>query len=522
MKSLSALEIAGIIRQLLNKCKRAVALVPNPTAKRYKASYGLEFEKTTTAFSSQTFGSAVNASDDDAIVYSIQDIDVWEYPTYTDNSGVSQGSIIVLFPRQDANHNGGLTKIYPGTLPTSPYAPNHEPHNVLSYSMQPPNNISVTIRSDQSVAWGNLDWEEWVQWENVKNNEDKRESKVGVGTESQLGNKLTPFQLVAKEDYNYTSITTNKTSFSQDVKIHVYGLGIDNKYSYDVTPYFYWSKGGTLMLDYVVSTDPNVQWWKATYNQPDPAFNLPWKDGNQGDQYKLMTREITFDPPSPKAGQSVTITAKIRNYSPWAAKNVKVDFYNGNPGSNKIGQTHTIAQIDPMGSYVVTQLFSTSGYANKTLNIYGQIEPYPNEIHPDNNLAYAPLPVRSGAARVSPATLSVADNDLVFGPEVLGWRLIPMYIAATVRAQGDTFTHVSLDFWDGDPKNGGTLIGGRSIPMVVPDQPVTESILWTPTGPPGQRDIWVTVWYPGQEDDYSDNRAHKALPLWRVIRWPPD
>jgi hypothetical protein len=80
-----------------------------------------------------------------------------------------------------------------------------------------------------------------------------------------------------------------------------------------------------------------------------------------------------------------------------------------------------------------------------------------------------------------------------------------------MSATGDTFTHVSLDFWDGNPKNGGKLIGWQSIPMVVRDQSVTESITWAPTGAPGRHDIRVHVWHSDLEDNYDDNRAHKTL-----------
>jgi hypothetical protein len=478
-----------------------------------KASYGLEFEKTTTAFSSQTFGSAASANDDDVIVYSIQDIDIWEYPTYTDHSDLSQGSIIVLFPRQDANRNGTQAKIYPGTLPTSPYAPNHEPHNVLSYSMQPPNNYSETIRNDLSFAWGNADWEEWVRWENVKEHENKRASKVAVGTEGQLGNKLTPFQLNVSENYSHAHLTTNKTSFQQDVQIHIYGLAIDNKYSYDVTPWFYWSKGGTLMVDYVVSTDPKILWWKDTYNQPDPAFNLPWKDGSQGDKYRLMSREITFDPPSPQAGDNVTVTAKIRNYSPVAAQNVTVRFYLGDPdhGGPQFGPVHQISQLSGQSSFIVVEHVDTGAYANQTLNIYAKISPYTNEIHPDNNKAYALLPVKPRTGRVSPATLSVASGEITFHstPATLG---VPTHISATVRARGDTFTNLALEFWSGEPyRNGSTIIGGRLIPMVQRDGAVTDGIRWIPNGPTGQRAIWVVVRGSEQEDAYSDNQAYQIL-----------
>jgi hypothetical protein len=482
-----------------------------------KATYGGEFEKTTIKFSSTTFGTSVEADSDDAVVYSVQNLDVWEYPVLSDGSDVPQGYIVIMFPQKKdpnciTNCAGANIGYYTGSQVTSPYPPNHEPFDVLSYSMVPPDNISVTIKSGDQHHWSSNSWETWVNWSDVSSDETKKTEHAGVGVEASIGEKGAPGHLDLKSSYDWTHVSTNETSFEQDTSIHLYALGIDSQYGYMVEPFVYWSKHGTLMLDYQVS--PEADWWNTTYNHPDPAFNLPWADGKQGSAYKLMTREITFDPPSPKAGQSVTITAKIRNYSPSpvAAQNVKVNFYNGAPGaSNKIGQTHTIAQLNRMSYAIVQEHFNTSGLDNQTLSIYAQIEPYTNEIHSDNNEAYAQLPVKPHTSRSSPATLSIASGEIAFPPTpvMLG---VPTHISATVRAGGDTFTNIALEFWDGEPYcDGSTIIGGRIIPMVLRDEAVTEGIPWIPRGATGQRRIWVVIRGSESEDAYSDNRAYKTL-----------
>lgn len=489
-----------------------------------KAQYGQNFEKTTSTFHSIEFGDQVNAAGDDVVVYTAIDYDVWEYPVYDDDSS-PKGHILVIFPRKKdpACTSDCDAAVYIKSREGKTwdfYVPNHENHNVLSYPISAATDISQTIKCDRSNLLGTGGYEFWVNQSDITNETQKKENFWDIA--SPVGK------------FYYGGISTSTTEWQTTTSFHLTykGLAEANKgFGYWVTPCLYYAKpDNRVVFDYVVQIPTEeTSAWKSTYTKPDPAFTLPWKydKDSKGNPvpYHLRSKDITFSPSSPKAGETVTITAKVRNYSLVSGSNVLVRFYNGDPdkGGTQIAQ-QTIAQLNPLSAHSVVFQWTTSGSANQVLNIYAVIDPNNaiTEMHKDNNKAYAPLPLRSGLERVSPATLSVASNDIVFGPEVLGWRLIPMYITATVRAAGDTFTHVSLDFWEGDPKNGGTLIGWQSIPMVVRDQSVTESILWTPTGPPGQRDIWVTVWYPGQEDDYSDNRAHKALTLWRVIRWPHD
>jgi len=482
-----------------------------------KATYGGDFEKTTSTFKSISMGYGLTANVDDGIVYSVQDIDVWEYPTYADNSDVPVGYMLVMFPQKvdpacSTNCEGAKVQTNGGSLVTSPYAANHEPYDLLSYSLNPPGNISTTIKIGGKHVMGDIAWYESVAWSDVQSDSTKQTERAGIGVEGSIGEKEAPGHLDLKSSYNFTHVGTNQTSFQQDTTISVWGdkLAEGNKYAYTIEPYFYWSRGGTLMLDYLVA--PNADWWTSTYNQPDPAFNLPWKDGNQGDKYRLMTREITFDPPAPQAGASVTVTAKIRNYSPVAAPHVTVTLYKGDPdhGGQQFGSTHANLQVSPQGSVLVIEHLDTSGYAGQTLNIYALIAPYPNEIHLDNNEAYAQLPVKPHTSRSSPATLSVASGEITFhsAPATLG---VPTYVTATVRARGDTFTNLVLEFWDGEPyRNGSTIIGGHLIPMVRRDEAVTEGIRWTPRAP-GQRAIWAVVRSAEREDAYSDNRAYRTI-----------
>ena len=269
-----------------------------------KASYGESFEKTTTSFSSREFGQDVHADEDDAVVRLVQSLNIWEYPVYADGTDVVQGHILVVWPDKadpacTSNCSAAITQVIAGESPTSYYVPNHEIENVLSYSAMAPTDISTTIKSDVKNDLGVNGYQMWVKWSDVQEDETKQSNKLDLEASLELsgwGQSLT-----TSGSYSQGETTVNKVSFEQSTEIHLYFLGIEQKYSYGVRPFIYWAKpDGHLVLDYqvtpVTATPPT--WWQTTYNKPDPAFNLPWKDGSMGDAYTHLSREITFNPTS--------------------------------------------------------------------------------------------------------------------------------------------------------------------------------------------------------------------------------
>jgi hypothetical protein len=289
-----------------------------------KSSYGESFEKTTTSFASREFGQDVIADMDDAIVRLDQSLSLWEYPVYADGTDVVQGYILVVWPDKTdpactSNCSAAITHVIAGKNPTSRYLPNHEIFDVMSYSMAAPADISTTVKSDTKNDLGANGYHWWVKWTDIETDKTKQSNKLDL--ESSLEVSAFGQSLTTSGSYGEGETTVNKVSFEQSTELHLYFWGISGTYSYGVQPFIYFAKpDGHLVLDYKVTpltstpTTPKT-WWENTYNKPDPTFNLPWKDGEQGDEYRALSREITFDPPSAAPDTIVTITAKIRNYT---------------------------------------------------------------------------------------------------------------------------------------------------------------------------------------------------------------
>lgn len=175
--------------------------------------------------------------------------------------------------------------------------------------------------------------------------------------------------------YGESHLSTQRIETSSATSLHVKLAQIPNEDSYTVQPYTYWAKGGYLVVDYLVHTG-TAALWHNVYNKPDPAFNLPWRDGACGEERKLQTREITFSPAKPRNGDTVTISATVRNYSPVGTnRSLTVRFYNADPamGDQQIGTDQTIARLNPRETTTVQTQWVAHGDGPQ--KIYAVIDP---------------------------------------------------------------------------------------------------------------------------------------------------
>ena len=127
-----------------------------------------------------------------------------------------------------------------------------------------------------------------------------------------------------------------------------------------------------------------------------------------------------------------------------------------------------------------------------------------SEIHEDNNKAYAQLPIL-GLPTGGQGALSISAADIVSGPATphVGDRV---QISATIHASANQYTWVAVEFWGGEPGQGGTMIDGRLLPMIGANQAATVSIEWPAIGPAGPKEFYVVVRQPN-DVDVTDNQA---------------
>ena len=200
----------------------------------------------------------------------------------------------------------------------------------------------------------------------------------GVG----FSTRLPSFKFSSKADYNYSQLAEWEVTTTDSTEVYGYLNGVPGGdtagYDYAVWPYLYWTEDGYLMLDYTTSTEGTF-WTK--YDKPDPAFTLPWADGQCNtaeDPNEAFSRDILVDPPVVSAGEPVTLTATVRNFSLQSnTKAFDVAFYLGDPdaGGTQIGAPQTIGAyaLGPRAVKTVTVHWNATGSGDQ--RIYAVIDP---------------------------------------------------------------------------------------------------------------------------------------------------
>jgi len=319
--------------------------------------YGENFEYTNTRTETQTIHIAVTATSDDQIFSTITDYNVWEYPYFIGNNTREAGVIVAMEPtRSEAIW-------YPSKSASGhSYRPGHEVGNILSYSpydnitdnpdifqeIQPLHDISTpvfTLGAINEIYWD-------LTWSNFEKNQAYEEIRYGVDA------GFMGFGYKAQYNQSDAFVYTQSTSVSDDIKLTLeIDGGLDRSIGpteYRIRPFAYWSNQGALVLDY--SVEPLVDmaggstWWQERYgNKPDLTMILPWRhDPEKGyaindESKRQQTTDLYFSPARVSAGDTVRVTANIRNFSLInSPSDVKVRFYLGDPA----GDGDLVADID--------------------------------------------------------------------------------------------------------------------------------------------------------------------------------
>ena len=244
------------------------------------------------------------------------------------------------------------------------------------------------------------------------------EWKVGAEVEGAYSNPAFEISASLKGEYGESTAATQKTSAGRDITINGTLESIGGDYKHAIEPYLYWNNQGTLVLDYVIKPDSTSTWnTSSEWLKRDLAFMRPWKDElcGQVQGQANISPEITFSDSTPLAGDVITATARVRNYSISDASNVLVNFYQGDPaaGGGKItcGEGAPAKAIDGRKYTDFTCTFTATGFGEQ--RIYAVADPNNAIVErvEDNNKAFAVLSV------VLPSSASGSDPGNAAGFE---------------------------------------------------------------------------------------------------------
>lgn len=217
--------------------------------------------------------------------------------------------------------------------------------------------------------------------------------------------------------------------------------------------------------------------------------------------------DVVFSQPFPREGETVSITALVRNAGPAAAENVVVRLVDGNaPDGVAVGEPIIIALMPAYASTSVSASWNTTGRAgNRRIVIQADPDDAIAENCETDNTAsvdviVSTLPdlvVGSGDVQISPAIARSSDEVVV---------------TATVRNTGQTAADgFSAFLYDGSPESGGRSLGSQSVPNLAGG---AEAVLtWKGYLAAGTHHMTVVV-DPGQavvEMSEGNNRALASL-----------
>jgi len=390
--------------------------------------YGEGFSNVEGSTETVTVKVTSDAIEDDRIYATISNYDILEYPVYANNA--REGSVVAVVPKLKGVESLQNTWLGSKSGNARQYIPDHEVGNILSYKESATLPEGAAFFGNGGFEGGGGDtwelsgtatqtWELRFSSQSITQREQSAFQQVSRSLEGSASGRKGIFRasLTGKvsDVYNDEQISTHKTTVRNESALLVEFGNIDgsilgNK-TYTVSPFVYWDSNGALVLDYAVSPDESAgvaSWWEEKYgSQPDLTMNLPWRyDQDKGigstnpQLQKEETRDIIFDPLLPEPGETVTISARIQNYSLLDNfASVSVRFYLDDPRSggtllqDKNGVSEfELPQINARQSEVITLegWVMPEGLGGDS-KVYVVIDEEDNlqEVHENNNIGWA-------------------------------------------------------------------------------------------------------------------------------------
>ncbi len=387
-------------------------------------SYEEGFKALGEYISATTYTQEVWATTDDAIVAYARPYEVWEYPVFSDTTEVPADYLTVVWPKVEESNAPG---IYFGDYPCNEawYAPRHQRYNVWSYD--PMEGGILNPDYDDQLApiyYNSLGHDSRIEVlqsqidasSTTKTQKHHFDAAVDMGWTNEAKIPFTSYKLGFEQhfkvngSYDTKKLRTDwlKTEDQTAFSTYISNMAAADYYQIDLAAY--WAKPGYLVLDYQTKPGTGATWQK--YNKSDPAFILPWYGfpaptdpvASPCPGKQLFSHDVVIDPPFANVGETVTISATVRNFSDKPLPgNVVVRFYQGPPEQGQVIGEDSISLLNRVDGPQATSITWVAEGAGRQ-KIYAVLDPDDNipEMHDENhayinnNIAYGTMEI--GAA----------------------------------------------------------------------------------------------------------------------------
>ncbi|MBN1667836.1 MAG: hypothetical protein JW862_12135, partial [Anaerolineales bacterium] len=522
-------------------------------------TYGENFSNATTEINEKVISDQTTASIFDQIIYNGTDYAVWEYPVYgaeADNPEEVQ-TISVVWPLVDQTNQPATRE--GSWCDENFYNPGHQVLNVWSYDHTALGDSAFADLGQKIVekeTTGGTDFSLQMSENAGVTRSSSYHNQISAGMEYSYETELNipfvgkawdfSFRAYANGSYGHESLSTFSTEVTEETGVNIAYPSNDSMPV--IQFYLYWAKAGYLAVDYQTSPGVLSEPW-SFYDKPDPAFILPWygfpDPANPvapkcGLEKQLFTHDIALDPAYIHNGETLVMTATLRNFSAQPLSNVLVRFYLGEPaGGNAIGECSITNLNRILGPQQCSDTWVVSGGSGEE-KIFAVIDPADAiaEMHEqgdliDNNIGYGLLQVANAdyqdpglrTQQVYQPILHEAAPGLGFGiylptvntNETLRFELTPVDLGA-LRIVGNPIQVLAFHGGDPDPVDthlfapipAGLVAFYRDIDL-LPEMNESDLRLYRQEGL-----AWVEATCPGYAIMRFPEQNRLAVPLCKA------
>ena len=335
-----------------------------------------------------------------------------------------------------------------------------------------------------------------------------------------------PINHIGRTDLQYTVGATTSAPFFEVFTL--YPLPIDQRTISDFT----WQRppGRTLDLNFLPIVYPGIDVFAPflmdyhSRNNPDPVdvavVNCVASSLTPpvGDMVLLPdplgANQFIPIPDPPQAGATITLSTKVVNRGAGELQNLTLTLYNGDPtAGGALIASRAIASLSPRQAQTVTNSWRPPGPG--TYDLYAKVEPadpLAEQVRANNVFVRRVTVLSSAASDQVAAVNDLAVTNLSADPERIAVGGT-MTLSAAVANQGQLdAANVPVRFFDGDPGNGGAVIGNVVIDSIPSGEQRTATITWTASGVKFHR-LYAVVDPDNQiaERDESNNSNLKTV-----------
>jgi subtilase family serine protease/flagellar hook assembly protein FlgD/WD40 repeat protein len=272
--------------------------------------------------------------------------------------------------------------------------------------------------------------------------------------------------------------------------------------------------------------EPAIAWLQRTQ-----AVNGSWDDSRYATALVLAALDsgvtanlvvppdtLVLTPPSVEEGQTVHVSARIRNTGRRAAPATKARLFDGNPAepANAVGE-QDVPALEPGDEALVEFDFPTQDKAGQhTLYVVADADREVSEAREYDNAASRALRV---SGRLPDLTFLPGDMQVTPYPPEAGESVD---VGVTVRNVGEQVARDNrLLLFRGNPRQGGVQIGQVSLPALGVGQSLTLTMPWDTTGQSGNHTLYVVADPDYRVDERDETNNELALPVRVAEQIPP-